>query len=329
MLKPRKDIQPLFQKISLESWQGAFLVLRGRFHVVWHYHPEIEITYVEHGRGVRYVGDSEEYFDAGDLVLVGSLLPHVWLVDPEYYQLNPGVSPESKVILFEESCLGERFFELKEMTGVKKLLQFSKRGIRFMGRSFEKLIPSIKSMDQYRSTTESLHEKVAAQSTFAAGKKIILLLEILHQMSRIVFLDGKEGEDYEFLNQSNYEYQPNEDLTEPLGQALTFMSDHFHEKISVEEIAEKADMPFRTFSRYFKKRTGKTAGAYLTELRIEQAMVKLIETDDSIQTIAESCGFSQLPHFSNRFKKLTGQTPSEYRQEARERYFSSLPREEN
>jgi len=315
MLKSRKDIQPLFQKISLESWQGAFLVLRGKFHVVWHYHPEIEITYVENGRGIRYVGDSEEYFDTGDLVLIGSLLPHVWVINPEYYQLNPDVSPESKVILFEESCLGNDFFKLKEMTGINQLLQLAKRGIRFKGEAIKKLVPLIKAMDEYRTSTESLHQKIVAQAGYGASKKIILLLEILHKMAEIIFLEdkNKKGERYELLNKDNYEYRSNENLSEPLGQALTYISDHFHEKVSVEQIAEKTGMPFRTFSRYFKKRTGKTASAYLNELRIEQAMVKLIETDDPIQSIAESCGFSQLSHFSNRFKKTTGQTPSEYR----------------
>lgn len=324
MIKPRKDIQPLFQKISLESWQGAFLVLRGKFHVVWHYHPEIEITYVEHGRGVRYVGESEEYFNAGDLVLVGSLLPHVWVIDPEYHQLNPDTPPESKVIQFSEDSLGEGFFNLSEMAGIRKLLELARGGIKFKEEAVKKLRPLIQEIDRYRITTESLESKILSHN-YSAGRKVILLLEILHEMARIVLPeDGREEKGYVLLNQKNQDFPLNEDYPEPLGLALTFISDHFHERISVEDIARQAGMPFRTFSRYFKRRTGKTAGAYLNELRIEQAMVKLIETDDSIQQVAESCGFSQLSHFSNRFKKLAGKTPSEYRQEARRQYRLGL-----
>ena len=42
----------------------------------WHYHPEIEITYIKNGRGRRMVGDHTAPFSSGDFVLMGSNLPH-------------------------------------------------------------------------------------------------------------------------------------------------------------------------------------------------------------------------------------------------------------
>ncbi|MCS6970599.1 MAG: AraC family transcriptional regulator [Planctomycetota bacterium] len=48
----------------------------------WHYHPELELTAVERGQGVRAVGDSIAPFAAGDVVLIGSAVPHSWASEP-------------------------------------------------------------------------------------------------------------------------------------------------------------------------------------------------------------------------------------------------------
>lgn len=52
----------------------------------WHYHPELEITYVIKSTGRRVVGDNVENFSPEDMVLSGPKLPHVWINDKKYYQ---------------------------------------------------------------------------------------------------------------------------------------------------------------------------------------------------------------------------------------------------
>ena len=47
----------------------------------WHYHPEYELLYISKSTGIRFVGDSVSHFSPGDLVLVGSNLPHLWRND--------------------------------------------------------------------------------------------------------------------------------------------------------------------------------------------------------------------------------------------------------
>src|SRR5260221_12201924 len=49
----------------------------------WHFHPEIELTHIVRGSGLRYVGDSIEPFTDDDLCLVGANVPHCWLTEQE------------------------------------------------------------------------------------------------------------------------------------------------------------------------------------------------------------------------------------------------------
>ena len=58
------------------------------FQAPFHYHPELELVYIKESCGKRIIGNSVEHFEAGDMVFLGSNIPHVWLNDEVYYAGN-------------------------------------------------------------------------------------------------------------------------------------------------------------------------------------------------------------------------------------------------
>ncbi|MBA3686115.1 MAG: cupin domain-containing protein, partial [Planctomycetes bacterium] len=59
------------------------LTTQSHWPFAWHFHPELELTWIKRGQGLRYVGESVEAFAAGDLVLIGPGIPHTWTSQPQ------------------------------------------------------------------------------------------------------------------------------------------------------------------------------------------------------------------------------------------------------
>ncbi|KID57239.1 AraC family transcriptional regulator [Pseudoalteromonas luteoviolacea] len=91
---------------------------------------------------------------------------------------------------------------------------------------------------------------------------------------------------------------------------------------SLASVAQQFDMSYRSFNRRFKVATGKTAIAYLQEVRLQQACELLASSNLSIQEIALTVGFNSQSQLSRAFKDHMNQTPSAYRKIVRKKLFS-------
>lgn len=90
---------------------------------------------------------------------------------------------------------------------------------------------------------------------------------------------------------------------------------HLSENLSLDELASIAGMSTTHLSRLFKKKHDMTIVDYITEQRMRLAMQLLAEAGIPVSTAAMRCGFSNYSYFTKAFKKFTGKTPREYRQE--------------
>ncbi len=94
---------------------------------------------------------------------------------------------------------------------------------------------------------------------------------------------------------------------------LRYISEHYGEDISLDRLAESANVSKSECLRCFKASMETTPYRYLTEYRLSKAAELLKNSDEPIGTIADSVGFRQISHFGKCFKEKTGLSPRDYR----------------
>ena len=105
-------------------------------------------------------------------------------------------------------------------------------------------------------------------------------------------------------------------MTLCIGQLLSQISEHAYDPdLDVGELLSHSGYAPDYVRSCFKRETGKTPGAYLTELRIKHAcyLIEIYKESLSLSRIAELCGYTDYVYFSKKFKKITGTSPRRYR----------------
>jgi LacI family transcriptional regulator len=109
-----------------------------------------------------------------------------------------------------------------------------------------------------------------------------------------------------------------------LARALRFLLDHCHEAIGVNDLAKAAAMSRRGLHQAFLKQLGRPPGNELQRIRLERAKQRLLESDDKLETVGESCGYQSPNSFWFAFKKATGLSPKQYREKFARRSIANL-----
>jgi len=102
-----------------------------------------------------------------------------------------------------------------------------------------------------------------------------------------------------------------------LSPLLSWLAENFRCSLNVEDMAAKAAMSQRTFSRVFVAETGTTPIHYLEKIRLEHAVCLLESTDSSLDATALECGFTGCEQLRRAFHRHIGITPQEYRERFR------------
>jgi AraC-like DNA-binding protein len=94
---------------------------------------------------------------------------------------------------------------------------------------------------------------------------------------------------------------------------MRFIDEHYQRPLCNDDFAALATMSAKAFVRLFKERTQQTPLAYVLQRRLENASILLHHTDESVERIAERCGFCDRHHFSKLFQRAFGVGPATYR----------------
>ena len=260
------------------------------FHNRWHYHPEVELVYIEQGSGMQFVGDSIQRFSEGDLLLVGANLPHYWRCDEDHFLPQSGKRAEATVVHFLHNFWSDEFLDLPENKKLKDLLESAKKGISIDEQIRPVLINIIKQL-------------LTADET----ERIILLLEALALI--------KSAPNNKILSSVGFNNPLQQSEKDTINKIYAYSLANFKKKILLEEISEIAHVSPNSFCRYFKARTRKTYSKFLMELRIGHACKLFLETDLNVSQVCYECGFNNHANFYKCFKSIKGKPPYEFKKE--------------
>jgi len=256
------------------------------FDAPYHFHEEYELTYIVNGHGKRYVGSHMENFSSGDLVLLGTSLPHCWKLETD------GINHEEAsaiVIQFSGNFLGDDFLNKDELLGIKKLLQMSASGICFNGATRIKVNSALTHLSEEKNNF----------------KMLIELLEILQRLA--------VSTEYKLLDQQRSVAEQSRAEQERINPVFAYLVENFRGDISLDQASYIAHMTPNAFCKYFKKITRKTFMETVIEYRLNYATQQLVQTDKPISQISFDSGFGDVSHFYKMFKHKMHQSPLNYR----------------
>ena len=256
------------------------------FSAPFHFHPEYELTLIVQGKGKRYVGYHMDNYDSGDLVLLGSNLPHCWKLDTT---IEENSNAHSVVVQFTHQFLGAEFFSSAELVNIKKLLQKSKSGIQFLN----------KTRHQVQKQMMTLAEE---KNNFTALIQLLQILQTLATTSSYTQLDKHSS----IADRSTSDQ-------ERINHVFAYIVDNFQKEITLENAAKTINMTPNAFCKYFKKVTRKTFMEAVLEFRINHAVKQLVQTDKTISSICFDSGFGDISHFHKTFKSKMNLSPLHYR----------------
>ena len=99
-----------------------------------------------------------------------------------------------------------------------------------------------------------------------------------------------------------------------ISQVVDLLQSRYSDRLTLAEIGAAVSVHPVHLAREFRRFKGCTVGEYIRQLRIDQACRELIDSNQSLASIAAGAGFADQSHFSKTFKRLVGMTPVEYRQ---------------
>lgn len=259
-------------------------------YVNWHWHEEFEIGFVTEGSVVLGCGNRKYQMECGDIFFINSNVLH------SMYKNNTSKQAVFKSIAFHSSIISE---SINSIFYIKYLLPILSNG------NFRECIIA-KDSNSYQSMLDILSKVWNLVYSEDSDYEI----KVRNELSTLFCILNRYQQNIKETNSpkmSNY-------LLEKRAQVLLdYIHTHYKDKITIEELAKIASISKTEVLRCFKAIMGRSPISYLNSYRLQRAAHMLINTEKSIQEIAEVCGFEDNSYFSKLFKKKYHVTPRDYR----------------
>lgn len=264
-----------YQKLS-EYESGSFM---------WHWHPEIEITYVQKGTMCYKVNHMVYHLKEGDIVFNNSGALHSGTMENQKDCAYIPVTFDSRLIYgFFQSTVNSKY--------VDPVIQDS-------------MLPAI-CIDQSEPWHKPFREYLLRIIDLDEKKPDFYELDIticLQSMWRLL------------LEHITYEPQASRENSleyDRIKKILSYIEENYQNKITLNDIAGHIHLCESECTRLFKRHMNTTLFAFLQEYRIERSL-EFLRADQPVSAVADKAGFSDPNYYSKVFAKIKGCSPREYR----------------
>jgi AraC-like DNA-binding protein len=255
-----------------------------RFNVPFHRHRQLELTLIERGAGLRFVADHVAPFEAPDLVLIGSDVPHCWISTG-----GSGAEPAAAtVVQFPRELLEQ--LALPELRRVRPLAARAQRGLRITGAC----------------RTAAIRELERMSDCDNIGR-LARLIEILGLLCA-------HSADLEVIARSSLPAEHNSRHRNKADRVIAWIQRQIGDRLRGADAARVAGVASASFSRFFRREVGKGFSEYVNDIRCSEACLQLRQSAKPIGLIAQECGFANMSNFNRQFRRRFGAAPSAYRE---------------
>jgi AraC-like DNA-binding protein len=276
-------MKTLIQKIHLEEHQ-SFACRTYRtpdFETNWHRHEEFELILITEGHGTAMIGDFIGEYQPGDLYFIAGNLPH-W-----FKKQHHKITGSAVVVHFKQEIFGNDFLQLPELKTVYQLLQ-KNDGLQIQQKLKKEIAAYINDLQEMK-----------------GFQRMNALLQCLQKISTTPH--------YTMLTQNFASH--NNHINPAIEKIIDFSFKRYLTPVTLQQVADVADMSIPTFCRFFKKNIKKTYFDFIQDLRISHACKLLTNSNKPVMEICYESGYNSWAHFSKQFKQVKQLTPSQYRKE--------------
>lgn len=254
------------------------------YDVPLHWHNEMEIIYIKKGKGHVTIDFQLHNVEGGDIIiLLPGQLHGISQLDSYAMEYENIIFSTDMLLSKHGDSLNSDFF-----------LPFLAGSI-----SYESIVTSDQPIYPELSSCLNRADKVC--STFEKGYKLAIksfLFEFFYVIWR---------------NSENTVVEKSNKHLDKIKEVLKYIETHYHDPITIEEIACVCGYSPSHFMRFFKNALGTSFIDYLNDYRLSMASRMLMSSDDNILNIATDCGYENLSYFNRIFKRRYGMPPSHYR----------------
>lgn len=254
---------------------------------MWHWHPEIELTWFVSGQMEYLVNDQNYLVHAGQGMFCNSNALHAgYMIDEQDCDYISITFHPRFIYGYENSILQTKYVDFITSNDFWSSLVL-KPEISWQNEIIEN-IKEIYKLSQINPTSPDFELRVH-----------IIICEIWHRL-------------YQYYVQLSQDTPQPQKHLQRLRDILSYIQAHASEDVSLEDIASHAGLCKSECCRFFKKYMKMTIFDYLLSTRIQNSLPLLLE-GENITTVASLVGFSSPAYYGQIFKRYMGMSPSQYR----------------